>query len=116
MKTFPIFFITFALTATFALAGNGSINPGQTTRNIGKDVQVAGKVDSVVAMYKGTYLKFSHKPHGFTVVIPSSTRGQFDNPYKYTGQQVAVTGRVEKNEFGDPQITVTSPKQISVVK
>lgn len=84
---------------------------------IGKTVTVEGYIADVVTRPKVNYLNFDSKfpKNTFTAVIFPKDAENFENLNIFRNKNVRVKGKIEMYR-GKPQIIVSSPEQINIVK
>ena len=90
------------------------ITPEQAKDNIGKNVQVCGKVYNVYTSKKGnTFLNFGGKypNQAFAATIFASDKNNFKT-LDYANKEICVTGYI-KEYNGKPEIIVKYESQIS---
>ncbi|MEO6054345.1 MAG: hypothetical protein ABIP97_10055 [Chthoniobacterales bacterium] len=122
MKTLQLLIATLVLSATVSLAGSNlpNITPQQASQYLGKKAVVTGRVTEVISNEKGNFIKFAKKgSHGFTAVILDASRSQFpnyENMQRLTGRNISVSGRIDRDMDGNPNIIVDSRGQIRLAK
>lgn len=85
--------------------------------NIGKEVIIAGVVAQVTKRNKVSYLNFDNKypKHTFTGVVFAGDYNKFDDLNVYEGKNVELTGTITEYN-GKPQMILSSPEQIKIIK
>lgn len=93
------------------------ITTSEASLNIGKNVILAGHVAQVTKRNKVSYLNFDYKypKHTFAGVIFAGDYGKIGDVSVYEGKNVELTGTITEYN-GKPQMILSSPEQIKIIK
>jgi hypothetical protein len=88
----------------------------EAAKHVGETASVTDKVDRV-SQAKGGNISLNmggtHPNEAFTAFIPANLADKFADFKKYEGATVTVTGKITSHN-GKPQITLSSPDQITI--
>ena len=112
------------LTFVFALWAFGAFaqqKPAYTDaeagKHVGEDATVTGKVINVSVIGSGTtFLNFGDRfpKNTFGGVIFAGKKDAVGDVKRYEGKEVAITGRIELDKSGKPQIVINTAEQIKL--
>jgi len=109
--------LSVALLVALSAAAAGTVIPDtEAAKHVGETVSVKGTVAAVVvARGEVTYVNFG-KPYPndtFSAVIKREARSRFQEPAKWKGKTITVTGTIQLSKKKTPQIVLENPSQVS---